>query len=75
MALYHRPFLSRRDSVNDMIDPALCSLSYITVNQVAQEAMRLGREALLAKIDIKSAHRLITVHPMDRQWLKKSSVC
>ena len=27
------------NSVNDMIDPALCSLSYITVNQVAQEAM------------------------------------
>ena len=47
-----------------MIDPALCSLSYITVNQVAQEAMRLGRGALLAKIDVKSAYRLISVHPM-----------
>ena len=32
------------NSVNDMIDPSLCSLPYTTVNQVAQEAMRLGRE-------------------------------
>ena len=55
------------NSVNDMIDPALCSLSYITVNLVAQEAMQLGR--VHAKMDIKSAYRLIPVHPVDRQWL------
>ena len=53
-------------SVNDGIDPSLCSLSYITVDQVVEVAMHFGREALLAKVDIESAYRLIPVHPHDR---------
>ena len=57
------------NSVNDMIGPSLCSLSYITVQQVAQQAMLLGRGALLAKIDIKAAYRLVPVSPADRQWV------
>ena len=57
------------NSVNDAIDPALCSLSYITVDQVAQKALSLGKGALIAKIDIKSAYRLVPVHPNDRRWL------
>ena len=31
--------------------------------------MELGHGSLLAKIDIKSAYRLIPVHPHDRKWL------
>ena len=50
-------------SVNDGIDPELCSLSYITVERVAA---RYGRGTQLAKIDIESAYRLIPVHPQDR---------
>ena len=53
-------------SVNDGIDPEFCSLSYTTVDQVAEVAVELGSEALLAKIDIESAYRLIPVHPEDR---------
>ena len=56
-------------SVNDGIDPSLCSLcsrSYISVDQVADIATRYGRGALLAKVDIESAYRLIPVHPQDR---------
>ena len=45
--------------VNEAIDRQLCSLSYITVDQVASRALSLGKGALLAKIDIKSAYRLI----------------
>ena len=56
-------------SVNDAIDPSLCSLSYISVDQAANAAMQLGRGSLLAKIDIKSAYRLIPVHPYDRKFL------
>ena len=52
-------------SVNDGIDPDLCSLSYISVDQVAEVAAQLGRGALMAKIDIESAYRLILVHPHD----------
>ena len=53
-------------SVNDGIDPDLCSLSYCTVDHVAAVAATYSRGALLAKIDIESAYRLIPVHPLDR---------
>ena len=56
-------------SVNDAIDTKLCSLEYITVDNVADVAMSLGVGALIAKIDIKSAYRLIPVCPADRKWL------
>ena len=46
-------------SVNDAIDPQLCSMSYITVDQVAMRALSLGKGALIAKTDIKSAYRLV----------------
>ena len=56
-------------SVNDGIDPELCSLSYTTVDRAAEIAARLGRGALLAKVDIESAFRLIQVHLHDRPLL------
>ena len=56
-------------SVNDGIDPELCTLSYVTVDQVAAIADELGRGALLAKVDIEAAYHLIPVHPDDRPLL------
>ena len=53
-------------SVNDGIDKSLCSLEYMTVDDVAHIVHQIGRDALLAKIDIESAYRLIPVHPQDR---------
>ena len=52
-------------SVNDVIDPSLCSMSYmyITVEDAIQEITKLGKGALLAKLDIKDAYRMILVHP------------
>ena len=41
------------------------SLSYTTVERVAQRAMWLGRRAQMAKVDIESAYRLIPVHTQD----------
>ena len=41
-------------------------LTNTTVEKVAGVAARLGRETLLAKIDIESAYRLIPVHHGDR---------
>lgn len=60
-------------SVNDGIDPNICSLAYTTVEEVAACAASFGKGALLAKVDIESAYRLIPVHPQDRvlqgmQW-------
>ena len=53
-------------SVNDGIDPTLCSLAYTSVDQVAEVVAQYGRGSLLAKIDIESAYRLVPVHPDDR---------
>ena len=60
-------------SVNDGISSELCSLTYTSVEQVAEVAARHGKGALMAKIDIESAYRLVPVHPHDRplqavQW-------
>lgn len=59
----------RGASVNDGVDPESCSMHYTTVESLAQEAMSLGKGALLAKTDIKAAYRHIPVHPDDRYLL------
>ena len=56
-------------SVNDGIDPNVCTLSYVTVEAIAVAAEELGEGALLAKVDIESAYRLVPVHPEDRPLL------
>ena len=53
-------------SVNDRINPDVCSLEYTSVDRVAVAAWSLGRGALLAKVDIKSAYRIILVCVGDR---------
>ena len=55
-------------SVNDGIGPEWCSLEYVSVDSVAVVVARLGRGTILAKVDIRSAYRLVPVHPDDR-WL------
>jgi len=52
-------------SVNDGIDKEICSLSYTSVDAVVEKILELGRGALLAKLDIKQAYRMIPVHPQD----------
>ena len=63
-------------SINDRIPKHLCSLSYITIDTAIQQILSFGPGTLLAKIDIKSAFRLLPVHPADRhllamQWNKQ----
>ena len=53
-------------SVNDAISRDLCSLSYISVDDTARAVTRIGRGALLAKVDIKSTYRIAEEHPEDR---------
>ena len=59
----------REHSVNDGIDPSLCSLCYTTIDEVASLVTQLGTGSLLAKVDIEAAYRLIPVHPQDRPLL------
>ena len=56
-------------SVNDGIDKDVCSLRYITTDDAAHHIMTLGRGSFLAKIDVKSAFRLLPIHPTDRHLL------
>ena len=56
-------------SVNDGISSDLCSLSYISIDDVSRVIASFGRGTLLAKIDIRSAYRIVPVHPDDRPLL------
>ena len=55
--------------MNDGIPKVLCGLSYITIEDAIQRIIQLGLNTLLAKLDIKSAFRLLPVHPADRHLL------
>lgn len=56
-------------SVNDGIDSPLCSLTYTSVAHAAELVASLGRGALMAKLDLKAAYRMVPVHPEDQQLL------
>ena len=56
-------------SVNDGIDPGLCSVHYSGLDEAITMVRRFGRGCLLAKIDLKNAYRIIPVHPDDRPLL------
>ena len=56
-------------SVNDGIDPRLCSLSYASVDDAVRRIICLGSGALLAKLDIESAYCLVPTHPRNRPLL------
>ena len=56
-------------SINGGISPNLCSLSYINVDDVSRVVASLGRGTLLAKVDLKSAYRIVPIHPEDRPLL------
>ena len=55
-------------SVHDVIDQALCSLSYATVEMAARK-VQLGKGTTLAKLDLESVYQMIPVYPDDRQLL------
>ena len=60
-------------SVDDGISPELSSLSYTSVDHVADTGVSLGMGTQLVKVDIESAYHLILVHPHNRplqavQW-------
>ncbi len=56
-------------SVNDGIDPDLCSLRYASIDEALQFILLFGHRTQLVKVDLKSAYRLVPVHPDDRHLL------
>ena len=55
--------------MNDGIRPELCSLTYVSVDDAVRIVLQLGRGCRIAKLDIKSAYRIVPVHPDDRPLL------
>ena len=53
-------------SVNDGISSSLCSLLYVSMGMAVEIVVQKGRGALLAKVDIQSAYRMLPIHPEDR---------
>ena len=49
--------------VNDGISSEVCSLSYMTVDDATRAIVTMGQGALLSKVDIKSAYRIVPLHP------------
>ncbi len=55
--------------VNEGIEPELCSLKYVTIDEAVRRVLSRGRGTLLAKLDLESAYRIVPVHPDDRLLL------
>ena len=59
-------------SINDGISKDLCSLSYVSVAMASEAVSRMGPGALPAKVNlrvhVRSAYRMLPIHPNDR-WL------
>ena len=58
-----------RASVNDGIEGELCSLEYLSVDELVREVLRRGKGTQLAKVDVSQAYRRVPVHPEDRGLL------
>ena len=56
-------------SINDGIEPELCTLSYASVDDAVATILRFGRGTILAKLDLESAYRILPIHPDDRMLL------
>lgn len=52
-------------SINSFIDPELCKVSYCSFDKILDKIYECGKGALMAKVDIKSAFRLLIVNPAD----------
>ena len=56
-------------SINTGISPELSSIRYARVEHAVRALGRLGPGALMAKVDLKSAYRVVPVHPDDHHLL------
>lgn len=67
--LIHHLSFPKGASVNDGIDPELCSVVYTSFDAAVDWVKRFGKGALLAKTDIEAAFRLLPVHPESLRFL------
>ena len=62
--IYHLSY-PEGDSINDYIPKDLYSLQYVRVDDAISALQSLGQGSYMAKTDLKSAFRLIPIHPDD----------
>ena len=55
-------------SVNDGLEPELCSIRYTSVDVAVGRVLALGQGSLLAKFDVEGTYRIVPVHP-EHRWL------
>lgn len=67
--MIHHLSYPKGDSVNDYIDPELCTVQYTSFDEAVQMVQKLGTNCYLGKADIKSAFRLLPVSPIDFKLL------
>jgi hypothetical protein len=67
--LIHHLSWPESKSVNDFIDPSMSSVKYSLFDDAIELVQQAGHECELAKCDIKSAFRLLPVHPDDYELL------
>ena len=63
--LIHHLSYPKGSSVNDSIPDACSSVHYATISDAIHILKKLGAGCFLAKTDIKSAFRIIPVHPLE----------
>ena len=56
-------------SVNDGIEPEICTLKYTSIDEAVGVVLPSGPGTVMAKFDIECAYRIIPVHPDDRSLL------
>ena len=56
-------------SINDHISQDDYSLHYTSIDDAIRILLQLGKGALMAKVDLKSAFRMVPVHPADWELL------
>ena len=59
--------------MNDGINPDTTTLSYLRIDDIANQVAQYGKNTMLAKVDIEEAYRLVPIHTDDKhlfgvQW-------
>jgi len=67
--IHHLSWPRAGHSINDGIDPDAARVTYSRFDNVIEKIVHTGKGTLLAKVDIKSAFRLLPVHPDDFRLL------
>ena len=55
--------------MKDSIPEAVCSLEYPSVLDGDKLALQFGQGALMAKIDLQNAYRILPIYPDDRKLM------